>query len=513
MDLFNLQAKLTLDSSEYEQGLQGAEGKASGFSKVMGTIGKVGAAAFAAVGTAAIAVGKQSLEAYADFEQLSGGIETLYTDAQGGTQAVEQMMENASNAWKTAGMSANEYMEMAIESSASLINSLGGDVDKASELMDQAIVDMSDNVNKMGTSMEAVQNAYRGFSRGNFTMLDNLALGFAGTKEGMQQLLDKAEEISGVHFDISSYSDIIEAIHVIQTDMGITGTTVEEASKTISGSVNAMKAAWQNLLVGIADDNANFETLVSDFVDSVVTVGQNIIPRVESILNGLGELITQAADKLVPIVVDTVVKSLPKIVESGVKLIVSLTSGLISAIPQLVKAIPDIIKAIIDGFVEAWPQLKQAGADLINMVGNGIRSLATEAWYWGVDLIQNFINGIEAKAAALWDKVRGIAQGVRDFLGFSEPKKGPLSDFHTYAPDMMELFAKGIKDNEGLVTAQISRSFDFGNLTAQSAKVSSSGSSLGEESPIKIVVQSVLDGRVIAENTTLWQRRQARAMG
>lgn len=514
MDLFDLVAKITLDSSEYESGLDKASEKASGFGdKLKGglaTAGKLAVAGVAAAGTAAVAIGKQSLEAYANYEQLVGGVETLFKDSSGLVQ------EYAANAYQTAGLSANEYMETVTSFSASLLQSLGGDTEQAAKIGDMAITDMADNANKMGTSMEAIQNAYQGFAKQNYTMLDNLKLGYGGTKSEMERLLADATAISGVEYDIESLSDVYEAIHVIQTELDITGTTAKEASTTISGSLASMKSAWSNLLVGVADDNADFETLVGNFVDSVVTVGGNIIPRVESILDGLGELITQAADKLVPIVVETIINNLPKIIESGIKLVVTLISGLISAIPQLVQSIPQIIAAIIRGFANAWPQLKQAGVDLINMVGNGIKSLASEAWTWGTDLISNFIDGIWAKAQSLWDTVSGIGQGIRDFIGFSEPKEGPLSNFHTYAPDMMALFAKGIKDNEHLVTDQLAKSFSFESTITPNVQKSATafGGADGESGGIiNIVVQSVLDGRVIGETAYKYQRGMARAIG
>lgn len=347
----------------------------------------------------------------------------------------------------------------------------------------------------------------------------------------MQRLLEDAEKISGIEYDISSYADIVDAIHVVQTEMGITGTTAKEASTTIQGSLASMKSAWQNLLTGVADDNANFEVLVSNFVDSVVTAGSNIIPRVEIIIDGLSKIISEAANKLVPLVVNTIVENLPQIIEGGVNLIVSLISGLISAIPQLVQSIPQIIIAIINGFVSAWPQLKQAGIDLIQMVGNGIKSmfsavvgwgksivsaigdgikslaskamtwaqnlinnfisgvksliskiigvgksvvtavgdgiksLASEALTWGKDMIDNFVSGIKSKISAVTSAVSGIASTVKSFLGFSEPEKGPLSNFHTFAPDMMNLFIKGIRDNEKKLTDQIEKTFDFGERT------------------------------------------------
>lgn len=607
--VFELLAKLGLDRKEFDQGMDNAEQKTSTFgSKLksgLGAAAKVGAAAVAAVGTAAVAMGKQALDAYADYEQLEGGIQTLYGE---NTEASKKMMEQASEAWKTAGMSANDYMETAIQSSAALISSLEGDVDKAAELMDMSIVDMSDNVNKMGTTMESVQNAYRGFSRGNFTMLDNLALGYAGTKEGMQQLLDKAKELEAQQgrnrdFSIDSYADIVEAIHIVQDSMGIAGTTAKEANETISGSVNAMKAAWSNLLVGIADDNANITELVNQFVDSLITVGDNIIPRIQTILNGATQVITAAAEKLIPVVVQviidnlpmlaksamslidtitkTIIQNLPKLVDSATEIILSIVDGIIEALPELIPAVVevittlvtkltepstltrliqaafDIMGALAKGIIQAIPtvvaaipqvisnllntirgfftQIDASGVELIGQLAMGILSgvgqvvgavismgseiastfgeIAIAAWNWGVDLIGNFISGIVAKAGELWETLKGIGRGVRDFIGFSEPKKGPLSDFHTYAPDMMELFAKGIRDNEDMLKDTVASAFDFGSMTVKSSPDTSASGGGFEWDGLPIVVQCVLDGRIISENTTKWQRRMARATG
>ena len=223
VDFMKLKATLTLDKSGYEQGLTDAEGQAVGLKGKLAGGAKVLAKGFAIAGVAAAgavtAITKSAIDSYAEMEQLKGGVETLFGDY------ASSVIENSNNAWKTAGMDANQYMETTIQSAAAMINSLGGDQKKAAELSDMAITDMADNVNKMGTTMESVQDAYRGFSRGNFIMLDNLALGYAGSKQGMQELLDKAEEISGVKYDISSYSDIVQAIHVVQDEMGITGTT------------------------------------------------------------------------------------------------------------------------------------------------------------------------------------------------------------------------------------------------------------------------------------------------
>lgn len=522
MNLFELFIKIGVDDQ--------ASDKISGLSSKLGnglkTAAKVGAAAVAAAGTAIVAIGKQSIEQYAEYEQLVGGVETLFKTSSG------RVMEYAENAYKTAGLSANAYMETVTSFSASLLQSLGGDTAAAVEYADMAITDMSDNANKMGTSMEMIQNAYQGFAKQNYTMLDNLKLGYGGTQAEMKRLIADAAELSDtVDAQSMSFDNIVEAIHVVQTEMGITGTTAKEASTTIQGSLASMKSAWENLLIGVADDNANFEVLVSNFVDSVVTAGSNIIPRVKIIIDGLSKVISEAANKLVPLVLNTIVENLPQIIEGGVNLIVSLISGLISAIPQLVQSIPQIIIAIINGFVSAWPQLKQVGINLLQMVGNGIesmfsdvvgwgksvvsaigdgikslaskamtwaqnlinnfisgvksliseimdvgksvvnavgdgiKSLASEALTWGKDMIDNFVSGIKSKISAVTSAVSGIASTVKSFLGFSEPEKGPLSNFHTFAPDMMDLFIKGIRDNEKKLTDQIEKTFDFGERT------------------------------------------------
>lgn len=422
-DVFNLVASLVLDSSKYEKGLEEAKGTGLSLTEKLktgfATAGKVMAAGIAVAGTAAVTIGKQAIDAYANYEQLVGGVETLFSSLDGSVSASSKVMENAANAYKTAGLSANQYMETVTSFSAALVSSLNNDYDKAARVSDMAIRDMSDNANKMGSSMEAIQNAYQGFAKQNYTMLDNLKLGYGGTKTEMERLLSDATAISGIKYDIESLSDVYDAIHVIQGELGITGTTAKEASTTISGSLASMKSTWDNLLVGVADDNADIGVLVDNFVNSVVTTGENIIPRVESILDGLGNLLTQAADKLVPIVVETIINNLPKIVESGVKLVATLTTAIVSAIPQLIQAIPDIIRAIVQGLAGGWPQIKEAGVQLIQTLGDGVRSMVDSALNWGHELIQNFINGIVNG----WNKLKGalgaFGEKVADFLGLS----------------------------------------------------------------------------------------------
>lgn len=676
MTLFELVASLKLDDKEYEAGLTDAEKKAysagqkignglqtigGGVGKAVSAIGTIGSAAFnvgatavkgistavAATSAAITPIVKQAVSAYGEQQQLVGGMETLFK------QDSDTMIQYANEAYKTAGISANEYMQVAIESSAAMINSLGGDTKTAAEMTNMAITDMSDNANKMGTDIKSLQNAYRGFSRGNFTMLDNLALGFSGTKEGMQELLKSAEQISGIKYDISSYADIVDAIHVVQTEMGITGTTAQEAAGTITGSVGSMKAAWQNLLAGLGSGQ-DIEPLINNLVASVEGSMGNLLPVVERALNGVVDLIGKLApiiaerlpallNQLVPPLINaatqlitvlgqnlpTMIETiLPPLLQAVTALIVALAQNLPQILQVLITQLPTIVSSIgkailqaapallevgkqlflsiVDGFRnmfpeasnsisefisrvrETWVNIKEtfdktlewlspvvdgvknylgamrdfigAGIDFISNIINGfllkhkteidmaistVKTIITVAielikgsfksgldfiqnlfstvlnvttniikaftsalkgdWQgaldhlknaaksatdgvnnifsnlvgnlkntfgniisamrnWGADMINSFVSGIQSKISAVTDAISGVANRVRSYLHFSEPDIGPLADFSSYAPDMMRLFAQGVKDNTDVVTDQIQKSFDFSDM-------------------------------------------------
>ena len=350
MDVFDLYARIALDKSEYEAGLNDAKGKMSTFAQNVGnglkTVAKVGAAAVTAAATGVAALAKMSVEGYAEYEQLVGGVETLFKSSQ------NVVMKYAENAYKTAGMSANEYMNTVTSFSASLIQSLGGDTAKAAEVGDMAITDMSDNANKMGTSIEMIQNAYNGFAKGNFTMLDNLKLGYGGTQEEMQRLIadaNKVKEANGEMADLSidSFADVAEAIHIIQSEMGITGTTAREAASTIEGSLSMMKGAWTNLVVGMADENANMEVLIDNFVESVATAAKNLLPRIEQALIGIGKLITELAPVIAEALPALIESVLPSLLSAGVSLVVAIVKGVISALPGLYDALLEAVKVIL----------------------------------------------------------------------------------------------------------------------------------------------------------------------
>lgn len=380
------------------------------FSK-LGEVAK-GAAkvALAAVGATAAAVGalvKQAVESYAEYEQLVGGVDTLFGSASA------EVQKKADNAYKTAGMSANEYMETVTGFSASLIQSLGGDTEKAAKYADMAITDMSDNANKMGTDMSLIQNAYQGFAKQNYTMLDNLKLGYGGTKEEMERLLEDASKISGIKYDISSYADIVDAIHVVQTEMGITGTTAKEASTTIQGSISSMKSAWQNLLTGLADENADLDVLVTNMIESVGTVVENVLPKISVAAEGIVSLIqnlipqipplieqllppllegalsliqglvtilpeiTSTITGMLPIVLTSLVGMTPEILTSIITIITSLLNSITGMLPTIVEAIMQVVPELITSLVAAIPQLLEAAIQFLLAIVEAVPTIIT----------------------------------------------------------------------------------------------------------------------------------------
>lgn len=414
MNVFELYAKIALDTGDYEKGLEDASEKTSSFADKLktglATAAKVGAAAIGAASTGIAALTKSSIEGYAEYEQLVGGVETLFK------QSADVVQQYAANAYKTAGMSANEYMETVTSFSASLLQSLDGDTNAAAEKANLAITDMSDNANKMGTDMELIQNAYRGFAKSNYTMLDNLALGYGGTKKEMQRLLKDAEKISGIEYDISSYGDIVDAIHVVQTEMGITGTTAKEASTTISGSVSSMKSAWQNLVTGIADDNADLDTLIGNFVESAKKAAGNIIPRITQILSGMGSAIEQIAPVLAAEIPNLITSVLPPLVSGGAQLVVGLVTGLVGALPELIAAVPGIIESFVNAVSENLPIILESGMTLLSMFTSGVSS-------------------------ALPEFIENLPQIVDGFLGFITEK---LPDILDKGVELLDKFAFGI---------------------------------------------------------------------
>lgn len=382
MNLLELFCKIAFDDSDYKKGLDSALKGAKSFAHEAGdkisdfaqkaenalkTAAKIGAAALGAVSTGVGFLVSAAVQEYADYEQLVGGVDTLFKDAS------LKVQEYAANAYKTAGLSANEYMETVTSFSASLLQSLGGDTAAAAEKADRAITDMSDNANKMGTDMSSIQNAYQGFNKQNYTMLDNLKLGYGGTQQEMQRLLDDANALNAAqgkltNYSIESYADIVDAIHDVQTQMGITGTTAKEAATTIQGSVNSAKSEWHNLMIGIADDNQDFDTLVNNFVDSVYTAADNILPRVETSLDGVLRLVQVASEKIVPRVISTVAEKAPDLIDAAAEIVLALVDGITDNLDRIFDAVDKTAKRVV-------PKIYKAFADLVPKIAKSAASI------------------------------------------------------------------------------------------------------------------------------------------
>ena len=376
MTLFDLVVKIGADVSDVNRGIEDTGKKTSALGeKIKSGLAAAGKAAVVGVTAAATAVGAlgtKAVQAYADYEQLVGGVETLFKDSQ------DEVMEYANNAYKTAGLSANEYMETVTSFSASLLQSLDGDTSAAAEKANLALTDMSDNANKMGTDMTSIQNAYQGFAKANYTMLDNLKLGYGGTQAEMQRLLEDAEKISGIKYDISSYADIVDAIHVVQTEMGITGTTAKEAASTIQGSFGMVKAAWQNLVTGLADPDQDLGALVGNFTDSIVVAGNNLIPRIQELLPRIVEAISGLLGTISTQLPGILSSVLPSLIEGAT----SLVTGLMSALPEILTVLGDIaptaIGVLVPAIVELLPEIIQTGIDVVISLVQGITETLPE---------------------------------------------------------------------------------------------------------------------------------------
>lgn len=438
----------------------------------------MGAAAIGAAATGIAALTKASVDNYAEYEQLVGGVETLFKDS---AQTVENY---ADRAFMTAGLSANEYMSTVTSFSASLLQSLEGDTAKAADYADRAIIDMSDNANKMGTDITMIQNAYQGFAKQNYTMLDNLKLGYGGTKEEMQRLLADAEKISGIKYDLSSFADITEAIHVMQEEMGIAGTTAAEASSTISGSLSAVKSQWQNLLTAISGDGWDVGIYISNFVDTLKTAASNLMPVITTAISGIGELVAgiapmiaaetpqivnqtlpnllgaaislvegfvaalsdentrtqlfQAALSIVSMLGEALLSMLPDVIALGLELVVSLATGIADHAKEIIPAIVEVILTIVDkltepdtlsnlivaaitiiaaiaeGLITGIPELVKKVPEIVKNVVEAFKRAWPQIKEIGRNFVERIWEGIQSAAAWIGDKVGGFFEEISD---------------------------------------------------------------------------------------------------
>ena len=444
MNLLDLFVKISVDTSEVDKNLGDTKEKALSFGDVLkaNIAGQAIVAGVKAVAGAVKNIGEAAIQSYGEYEQLVGGVETLFKSS------ADTVMQYAANAYQTAGMSANEYMTTVTAFSASLLQSMGGDTDAAAEKANLAITDMSDNANKMGSDMSSIQNAYQGFAKQNYTMLDNLKLGYGGTKEEMQRLLDDANALNAAqgnytNYTIDSYADIVDAIHTVQTEMGITGTTSLEASTTIQGSVASMKAAYTNFITGLGDKNADMAELTTELLDSAVTVAENILPVVERVLENIGVAMQEEGPEMIEKFVSYAIDKLPDVIKLGLQMVIALVKGLAQNLPQLVTAVLDMAATIIETLVDSIPDIIEVGKDIVRGVWDGIKAMGS----WIKEKVSGFFGGIV-------DNVKGV-------LGIHSPSRV----FAGIGGNMALGLGEGWESEYGTIKRGITNGLDFGTAT------------------------------------------------
>ena len=484
--------------------------KSHGITINWGDVLKTAGAALAGIATSAaamgVALGKSVVNAYKDFEQLEGGVNKIFGD-----EAAATVIANADKAFATAGMSANQYMETVTGFSASLIQSLDNDTARAAQTADMAIRDMSDNANTFGTDISSIQSAYQGFAKGTYNMLDNLRLGYGGTKEEMKRLLADASKLSGIKYDINNLDDVYNAIHVIQEQVvGIANTTETESKGTIEGSINRLKGSLTNLVTGLGRAGSDTGTLVQNVAEALGFVIANITPVLENVISVLPqvmdeviqaimemlpELITTATDmftqvldtllamvpELMPFAVDaimtiasTLLENLPTIIDAAIQLILALIKGIVKALPQLAAMAPDIVMTVAEVIIENLPEILDAGIDLILALIDGILTMALDLWNQactfiednllqpvrdkmeegdsiGKALVEGLWDGICNMASWLWGKVTGWAQDLVGHIRGALDINSPSKETAWIGEMMAKGLAKGLLDNASLV--------------------------------------------------------------
>lgn len=553
MDLFDLYAKLALDTKEYNKGLNDAEDKASKagsqiaskFGSKVATAGKVAAAGIAAAGTAIVGITTKAVQAYGEFEQLTGGVEKLF----GNSAAIVESY--AANAFKTAQMSANQYLDLSTSFSASLISALGGDTAAAAEMTDMAISDMADNWNMMGSNAEDVQNAYKGFAKKNYEMLDNLKLGYGGTASEMARLINDAgtlgrtvdESLEGVTF-----ADIITAIHKVQEEMSITGTSSKEAATTIQGSIAMMKASWENFLTGLANPDADVGALADQLMESFEAVVTNIAPVAERVLTNLSNFFVNNGPQILEQLISLLNSLAPGLIQAVVTLLLAvaqalvdnidlvadglmqLATGLFQILTQpgvlegLLNAIITLLGYAANGIIEyGVPLFVKASTMLVEAIVNAFAGAGTWLLAVGFELIAGLMEGISEGLAPLANLLTSVTDMIPEWKGPPEKDKNLLRGNGRL---IMQSLTKGISDEEGNleqtlggVTNTIANGVGIGNVDYGDSAAGGLHNAIAasnrndNSSPLTIIVQSVLDGRVIGETAYNYNRQIGRALG
>lgn len=429
-----------LDTKGLDKGLKDVDKKTSALEKTASVVGngikkafEIGTVAVGATATALVGLGTASTKAYANLEQNIGGVETLFKSSS------QTVIDNANNAYKTAGMSANQYMETVTSFSASLLQGLNGDTAKAAKIADTAIIDMSDNANKMGTDMSLIQNAYQGFAKQNYTMLDNLKLGYGGTKEEMQRLLTDAEKLTGKKFDISNFADITEAIHAIQTEMGITGTTAKEAATTISGSINSMKASWENFLSGDFDIGKLLET-TNTAMNNIINASSTLIyDMVESISEWIPYII-ETVNNIINKVVGILMDNLPNFLECITEILQEILQALIDIAPQLLECIMQVIIQLVQFILSNLPQIVEIIMQLLTQIIQAVADFAPQLISMLPTIIQGIIDGILNNLGPL------LEAGMQLLMALAEGILGAIPQLISMLPQIIETILNTILD-------------------------------------------------------------------
>lgn len=485
MELFKIFGTIAINNKDAHKELDNTTKKSKEASEKIGkffgsvakTVGKASLAAIGAAATGIAALTKSAVENFAEYEQLVGGVETLFKDSSA------KVLEYANNAYKTAGLSANDYMETVTSFSASLLQSLGGDTEKAAEIGNMAVIDMSDNANKMGSSMESIQNAYAGFAKQNYTMLDNLKLGYGGTKEEMQRLIDDANALNAAQgkltdYSIDSYADIVSAIHDVQTEMGITGTTAQEAATTIQGSLSSTKAAWENWLTGTGSIDALVGTIVNSagllakaigsllpsltkgisqlvaqlapeipplinqllpgIIDSIVTLIDSLGSQLPAILATILPVITQTAPQIVNTLITALISSLPVIVTAALQLLIALATGISQSLPTLIPTIVEITLTIVQTLIENLPLLVDAALQLITGLAQGLIAALPVLIAQAPTLITSLVSAIVSNIPLI------LSTGVQIIGELIAGIAGSLGDLGTAAGDIINTLLEGL---------------------------------------------------------------------
>ena len=419
MDLFDVVAKIFLDKSDYEKGLNQASQKTSKFGKITGTalkaVATAATAAIAAGGAAAVAIGKQALENYKTYEQLAGGAQLLFGDA------YKKVAENAANAYKNVQMSQNDYLRQVNGFAVGLSKALKGNKEAAADLADRIVRTQADIVAATGATQESVQNAFNGIMKGNFTMLDNLQLGITPTKKGMQSIVKEMnkwnkEQGRSTKYQMGNLADMQSALVDYVEYLGLAGYAQKEASDTIEGSLASTKAAWSDLLTGFASDDADLNGLINNLIDQAGNLSDQLMPRIKNVISGIGKFLEIALPQIVPMIKQFISENAKDLASAGVEILSALIVGFVTALPEIVNALPALFEELGAAIEEHGDELKQAGMDLLQLILQGIVAASVALWEWvsttASELGNSFVSTFGDIFRSIWHEITGWASDL-----------------------------------------------------------------------------------------------------